>query len=91
MLEIGFGLVFEFRNDALGEYLPQLDPPLVERIDLPDDALDEDALFVQGDKFPQVRRRSKLSKQQHIRRAVAFERAMRHEPGGRPFGLDFLR
>ena len=56
MLELGLGLAFEFGDDALGEHLPQLDPPLVKRIDLPDGTLGENAVFVQRDEFAQRRR-----------------------------------
>ena len=54
MVELGLGLAFEFWNDALGKYLSQLDAPLAERVDLPDGALSEDAVFVQRDQFPMV-------------------------------------
>src|SRR5262249_51385914 len=37
--EVGFGFALEFRNDALRENLAEFDAPLVERIDVPDDAL----------------------------------------------------
>ena len=43
MLEIGLFLAFEFGDDALGKFLPQLDSPLIERINLPDGALSENA------------------------------------------------
>ena len=39
MLELRFFLAFEFGDDALSKNFAQLHPPLVERINLPDDAL----------------------------------------------------
>src|SRR6266496_6599164 len=41
------GLALEFRDDALGQYLAQFDSPLIERVDVPDDALGEDAVLVE--------------------------------------------
>ncbi len=45
---------FEFGHDALRQNLPQLHSPLVEGIDIPDGALDEDAVFVKGNKLAPV-------------------------------------
>ena len=44
-------LALEFGNDSLGEHLTQLDTPLVKRIDVPNHALREDAVFVKRDEF----------------------------------------
>src|SRR5205823_11657040 len=43
----------EFGDDALRELLPQLDAPLVERVDVPDHALREDAVLVERDQRPE--------------------------------------
>ena len=42
---------------ALGEHLPQLDAPLVERVDVPDGALREDAVLVERDELAERLRR----------------------------------
>ena len=43
MAERGLCLALELRDNALGQHLAKLDAPLVERVDLPDGALSEDA------------------------------------------------
>ena len=57
MPELGLFLAFQFRDDALGKHLSQFDAPLVERINLPDDALGEHAMFIKRNEFPQRLRR----------------------------------
>ena len=57
MPELGLFLAFQFRDDALGKHLSQLDAPLVERINLPDGALGEHAMLIKRDELPQRRRR----------------------------------
>src|SRR5215217_3145143 len=42
------GRALQLGDDALGERLAQLDAPLIERIHVPDDALGEDAVLVEG-------------------------------------------
>src|SRR6185312_11755610 len=44
-------------GDLLGEYLAQLDAPLIEGVDRPDRALGEHAVLVQGDQGAQRVRR----------------------------------
>ena len=44
-------LAFEFRDDALGERFAKFDTPLIEGVDVPDDALGEDVVFVEGDEL----------------------------------------
>ena len=46
-------VVTEFRQDLAGQLFAQLDAPLVEAEDVPDDALDEDLVFVHGDQAAQ--------------------------------------
>ena len=45
----GEGGVGEFLEDLAGEDLAELDAPLVEGVDVPDDALGEDLVLVEGD------------------------------------------
>ena len=53
MIECGLCLALQFRDNSLSQHLPQLDAPLVERVKIPDHALREDRVFVEGDKFPE--------------------------------------
>src|SRR5262249_28306294 len=76
--ELGLGLALELGDDALRELFPELDPPLVERIDVPDHALREDAVLVERDQRPE-RLRRELLREDHRRRPVALERPGRHE------------
>ena len=46
-----FGGGFQFAEDLLGEDFAQLHAPLVEGVDVPDDALGEDAVLVEGDEL----------------------------------------
>ena len=86
-----FGLrAVEFGNDPLGEDLTEFDAPLIERVDVPDHALHEHGMFVERDEFAE-RRRRQFVHQDRVRRAVAREHAVRHEPVGRAFGLDLRR
>ena len=39
----------QFGEDVRGQHLPELDAPLVEGVDVPDDALGEDGVLVEGD------------------------------------------
>ena len=52
MSEHGRCLALQFGNNALSQYLAQLDAPLVERINVPNHALGEDAMLVKRDEFP---------------------------------------
>ncbi len=86
---VGSACALEFRDDALGQHLAQLDAPLVERVDVPDDALGEDAVLVERDELAERFRREPLG-EDGVRRAVALEDPVRHEPIRRALGLDFL-
>src|SRR5207253_69989 len=57
VLEIRLTLALQLRDDALGQQLAELDAPLVERVDLPDDSLREDAVLVKCYQLAQGRRR----------------------------------
>ena len=61
VLELGLRRALELGDDALGERLAQLHAPLVERIDLPDRALGEDAVLVERDQLAERRPASSAS------------------------------
>src|SRR6266850_4271590 len=74
-----FGCALEFRNDALGQRLAQLDTPLIEGVDTPNCTLSENAVLVQCDKFPE-RFRRELFSDDGIGRMVTLEHAVRYKP-----------
>ena len=80
----------EFRDDALRQHLAEFHAPLVERIDLPDGALGEHGMFVKSDELAESLRREPVG-EDGVRRAVALEDAVRHEPVRRALGFDLLR
>ena len=51
MVETRLCLALEFRDNALSQHFAQLDAPLVEGIDVPDRALSEDVVLVEGDEL----------------------------------------
>src|SRR5262249_50086489 len=53
VLERGRCRVFELRDDRLCQRLAQFNAPLVERVDVPNDALGEDAVFIERDQCAQ--------------------------------------
>src|SRR5262249_56285170 len=53
MTKFGLGFAFELRDDALSQHLAELDAPLIKRVDVPDDALGENAVLVQRNKLSQ--------------------------------------
>ena len=89
VVELGLRLALELRDDALGQHLAQLDAPLVERVDVPDRALGEDAVLVERDQLAERLRRQPFG-EDRVRRAVALEDAVRHQPVRRALGLDLL-
>src|SRR5882724_11274767 len=89
MAESGLRLALKFRDDALGQHFAQLNPPLIERIDVPDNALCEDAVLIKSDELAERFRREPFG-DERIRRAVALEDAMRHKPIRRAVSLDLL-
>ena len=89
MVEFGHCLVFQFRDDALCQHLAKLDPPLVERVDIPDRALGEDRVLVEGDQLAKRFRREPLG-EDRVRRTVALEDPVRNEPVRRALRLDLL-
>src|SRR5678815_467387 len=79
MIETGLCRTFQFRNNALRQNLPQLYAPLVERIEIPDDALREDVMLVERNQLPQSRGCEPFS-EDHVRWPVALKDAVRDEP-----------
>src|SRR5216110_904139 len=51
MGEPWFGIGLELAGDARREHLAELDAPLVERVDVPDRSLHQDAVLVQRDEL----------------------------------------
>ena len=75
MVEGRFRFAFEFWDDLVGQDLAELDAPLVEAVDVPDDALGEDGVLVEGYQLAEGRG-VELVGYQHVRGAVAFEDAV---------------
>lgn len=57
MREHGFRRVLNFRDNALGQDLAELNTPLIERVDVPDGSFREDRMFIQSNKLRQHFRR----------------------------------
>ena len=89
MFELRRRLALEFWNNALGEHLAQFDAPLVERIDVPNYALRENAVLIERDEFAEDFRRQPVG-QDDIGRTVALKNPMRHKRRRRALGFDFL-
>src|SRR5215472_1405416 len=87
MMERRFGLVLQFRRNALGQNFAEFDAPLIERIDVPDHALCEYGMFVERNKLSQYSWREAFRENQ-VRRTVAVKNPMRDEPIGSSFSLD---
>ena len=90
MLQGWLSRAFKFRNNALRQHFAEFHAPLVKRIDLPDYALREHRVLIERNQFAEHRRRE-LVGEDGIRRAVAFEHAMRYQPIRRTFGPHLLR
>ena len=88
MFEVGLPCGFEFGDDALSEGFAEFDPPLIEGVDVPEDALGEDAHFVEGDEAAEDGG-GEFFGEDDIGWAVAVEDAVRGECGGGAFGFDF--
>ena len=84
MGQLGFILALELRNDPLGKNFAQLHAPLVERIDIPDDALREHAVFVERDQFAQRLRRQPFARIMFEGRFPSKPGAARANPGCLP-------
>src|SRR5215475_1286184 len=68
-------LALELRNDALGQHLAELDPPLVERVDVPNDARSEYAVLVECDQLSEGLGREPLG-QDRVGGSIAVKHPM---------------
>ena len=89
MVECGLRLALELRDDALGQHLAQLDSPLIERVDVPNDALSEHAVLVERDELSERFRREPLG-ENRVRGTIAVEHPVGDQAVRRALGLDFL-
>ena len=89
MSQRGFCFGFKFWDNALGQHFAEFHPPLVERVDVPDNALGKDGVLVECNKLAERCGRERLG-QDRIRRTVSLENPVRHEPIRRTFGLHLL-
>lgn len=65
-------VILQLWIDCLGKLFPQLDSHLIERVDVPDDALGKDLVLVKGDERAQSLGRE-LLEQNRVRRPIAWE------------------
>ena len=79
MVQHGFGGIFEFWNNALRQDFAELDAPLIERIDVPEDTLSKYRVLVKRDQLAECFG-VELSSQDCVRRTIAFKDAVRHKP-----------
>ena len=79
----------EFRHDPFGQGLTQFHSPLIEAVDVPDAALGEHLVFVQGDKLPEHKRAQPWG-QDRIGGSVAVHGAMRDQLFRAAFGAQFI-
>src|ERR1041385_3059121 len=90
MIELDVSVSFKLGNNPLSQNLAELYAPLIERINVPNNALGENGMLVKGNELTQVFWRELLGNNR-VRWAVAFEDPMRHEPIRSAFRLHFLR
>src|SRR5262245_40957619 len=90
MVKARLCLALEFRNNALGQHLAQLDAPLIEGVDMPNRALSEDVVFVKSVEFAEDFRGESLG-EDSIRWTVALEYTGGYERIRCSFRLDILR
>ena len=88
MVEFSVGLC-KFREDLLGELLTEFNTPLVVAVDVPDNALGEDLVFVHGDEGAERFRRNVVH-HDGVGRLVAFEHLVRGEECDFFFALAIL-
>ena len=89
MLEAGQAAGLQLWNDPLGQGLAEFDAPLVKRVDIPHDALGENAVFVQCHERTEYLRGQPL-RQDRIGRAIPFKDTVRHKPIGCALGFDLV-
>ncbi len=76
--------ILQLRQDLTRQLFAQLDTPLIEREDIPDDALNEDLMPIQRDELTQGER-GDLFDQEGIRRPVAAEPFIGKKSSRQPF------
>jgi len=89
MVERRISLALEFRDDALGQDLPQLDAPLVERIEVLDRALSKNRVLIMREHLAERFVREPHGKN-GVRRPIALKDAVRHKSIRRPILFDLL-
>lgn len=87
---VGVDLAFltQFRQDSLGQLLSEFDTPLVKGVDVPDDTLHEDLVFIHGNQSTKSSR-SQFLEQNGVCGTVALENAVRYNVVG-SLGSHFL-
>src|SRR5208282_4550394 len=85
-----FRFALDLRNDPLRQHFPQLDAPLIKRVDAPDRALGKNGVFVKSDQRAEDFRCQALC-QNRVRRTIALKHAVGNQPLGRSFRLHLLR
>src|SRR5476651_2168650 len=73
-----YARLFEFGQDRLGQLLAEFDAPLVEGVDVPDDALRENLVLVEGNENSE-RFRRQLGEQDRVGGTVAVENLVRDQ------------
>src|SRR5215471_15098551 len=89
MVQHWFGATLKFRDDALCQNFAELNPPLVEGINVPKRTLGEDGMLVKGYQFAQCFW-SKPIRQNRVGWAIAVEDSMRNQPVWRALRLYLL-
>src|SRR6185295_12530631 len=87
--ELGLRGAFKLGGGFLRQDFSQLDAPLVERIDVPDRPLGEDAVLVERDQGAQRFGGQPLG-ENRVARTIALEHAVRRERGRRALRQHFL-
>src|SRR5271157_1365408 len=70
-----FRFALDLRNDPLRQHFPQLDAPLIKRVDAPDRALGKNGVFVKSDQRAEDFRCQALC-QNRVRRTIALKHAV---------------
>ena len=73
-------VVLQLRKDLSGQLLAQLDTPLIEGENVPDDPLNEDLMFIQGDQLTKAKR-GDLLEQEGVSRPVAAKTLIGYQCG----------
>src|SRR5262245_24351841 len=89
MAELKLCRALEFWDNALRQYFAEFDTPLVEGVNIPYCTLSEDGVLVERHELAERGRRELLG-EERVRRAIALEHPVRHQPIWCALGLDFL-